>query len=227
MSKSKAPPPHRLLPIRVVQLHGKLLAASVIGAAVIPLIPGDLSLTSRSLIGWDTGVAIYLILTFSMMLRTDVERIRKRAAEEDAGAFAVLLLSIAATLTSLIAIVFELGAYKQATDGDAAVHVLLAIGTILLSWTFVHTMFSFHYAHEYYGEGRDGVIGGLKFPDDPNPDYRDFMYFSLVIGMTSQVSDVAVTSKVIRRMAAVHGVLSFFFNLTVLALTVNMVSGLI
>jgi uncharacterized membrane protein len=105
--------------------------------------------------------------------------------------------------------------------------VPLAMGTILLSWTFVHMIFSFHYAHEYYGERRDGKIGGLRFPDDPKPDYRDFLYFSLVIGMTSQVSDVAVTSKVIRRLAAVHGVLSFFFNLTVLALTVNMVSSLI
>ena len=92
---------------------------------------------------------------------------------------------------------------------------------------FVHTIFSFHYAHEYYGERGDGKIGGLRFPDDREPDYRDFLYFSLVIGMTSQVSDVAITSKIIRRVTAVHGVLSFFFNLVVLALTVNMVASLI
>jgi uncharacterized membrane protein len=91
----------------------------------------------------------------------------------------------------------------------------------------MHSIFSFHYAHEYYGERRDGAIGGLNFPDDKAPDYLDFLYFSLVIGMTSQVSDVAISSKAIRRMAAIHGVLSFFFNLTVLALTVNMVSNLI
>jgi len=227
MAKSKSKPPHRLLPVRVVQLHGKLLAAAVIGAAVVPLIPGALGLPARSLIGWDVGVALYLVLTFTMIRRADVESIRKRAAEEDEGAFAILLLSIVATAASLIAIVFELGASKHAAGEAAVVHMLLAMGTILLSWTFVHTMFSFHYAHEYYGERRDGKIGGLRFPDDPRPDYRDFLYFSLVIGMTSQVSDVAVTSKVIRRMAAVHGVLSFFFNLTVLALTVNMVSSLI
>ena len=101
------------------------------------------------------------------------------------------------------------------------------MATILLSWAFVHTIFSLHYAHEYYGERRDGKIGGLNFPGDQEPDYWDFLYFSLVIGMTSQVSDVAITSKVIRRMVAIHGVLSFFFNLTVLALTVNMVSNLI
>jgi uncharacterized membrane protein len=103
----------------------------------------------------------------------------------------------------------------------------MAVATILLSWLFVHTMFSLHYAHEYYGERRDGKIGGLRFPHDDKPDYRDFLYFSLVIGMTSQVSDVAIESKVLRRVAAIHGVLSFFFNLVVLALTVNMVSNLI
>ena len=105
--------------------------------------------------------------------------------------------------------------------------MLLATATILLSWAFIHTIFSIHYAHEYYGERRDGKIGGLKFPGDPQPDYWDFLYFSLVIGMTSQVSDVQVTSKVLRRVFSMHGVLSFFFNLTLLALTVNMVSNLI
>lgn len=227
MAMSKAKPPHRPLPVRVVQLHGKLLAAAVIGAAVAALLPGGMRLTTRGLLGWDLGVALYIVLTFAMMRRADVDSIRKRATQEDEGALAILLLSIVATVASLAAIVFELGASKQAPSGAAFVHVLLATGTILLSWIFVHTMFSFHYAHEYYGERRDGKIGGLKFPDDPKPDYRDFLYFSLVIGMTSQVSDVAVTSKIIRRLAAVHGVLSFFFNLTVLALTVNMVSNLI
>ncbi|MEI9804579.1 MAG: DUF1345 domain-containing protein [Pseudolabrys sp.] len=110
---------------------------------------------------------------------------------------------------------------------DAAAHSLLAMVTILVSWAFVHTIFTLHYAHEYYGERRDGIIGGLEFPGDKVPDYWDFLYFSMVIAMTSQVSDVNITSKVIRRLATVHGVLSFFFNLTVLALTVNMISNLI
>jgi uncharacterized membrane protein len=105
--------------------------------------------------------------------------------------------------------------------------VTLTILTIVLSWSFVHTIFAFHYAHEYYGKGRDDMIGGLDFPSDKAPDYSDFLYFSLVIGMTSQVSDVQITSKVIRRMVSMHGVLAFFFNLVVLALTVNVVANLI
>lgn len=228
MTTGKIRLPLRTLPVRIVKLHGKLAIAAVVGAAVALLLtPTSLRLATQLLVGWNAAVAVDLILAFSMMRRADVAHIKRRAAEADEGAFVILLLSIGATLASLVAIVFELGASKQAQGAEAALHVLLATATILLSWTFVHTIFSFHYAHEYYGERRDGAIGGLKFPDDDKPNYRDFLYFALVIGMTSQVSDVAITSKVIRRMAAVHGVLSFFFNLTVLALTVNMVSNLI
>ena len=216
------------LPIRVARLHAKLMIAAAVGVVVaFALTPFEVHRMARVLIGWDSCVAVYLVLTFAMMWRADVARIRKRAAEQDEGAYVILPLSIAATFASLIAIVFALGATTQNGQDNSALPVLLTVATILLSWTFVHTIFSFHYAHEYYGERGDGKLGGLKFPDDKKPDYRDFLYFSLVIGMTSQVSDVAITSKVIRRMAAVHGVLSFFFNLVVLALTVNMVSNLL
>ncbi len=228
--KKSSPPPARLrpLPIRIARLHAKLAIAAVAGIAfTIILWPFGLRPTAHALVGWDVGVAIYLVLTYAMMWRADVERIRKRAAEQDEGAYAILLLSIVATFASLIAIVFALGGSKQGQHGPDIMQVLLAVATILLSWTFVHTIFSFHYAHEYYGERGDGRIGGLNFPDDKKPDYRDFLYFSLVIGMTSQVSDVSISSKLIRRIAAIHGVLSFFFNLVVLALTVNMVSNLI
>jgi uncharacterized membrane protein len=225
-AKTKAKPvPTKPLPIRFVNLHGKLIVAVIVGLAIALLAPLPLRATARALAGWDIGLVVYLALTYAMMWRTDVETIRKRAAKQDEGAVAILILSIAATLTSLGAIVLELGGMKQ--GGETGIHVLLAVATILLSWAFVHTIFTFHYAHEYHGRRRDDAIGGLVFPHDSEPDYRDFLYFSLVIGMTSQTSDVNICSKVIRRMAAVHGVLSFFFNLTVLALTVNMLSNLI
>ena len=166
-------------------------------------------------------------MMFQLIWRCDIAHLRRRASEQDEGAFAILMLSMAATLASLVAIVFELGGSKQVSHELAVIHVLLAMATNLLSWAFMHTIFSLHYAHEYYGEGRDKKLGGLNFPGDNDPDYWDFLYFSLVIGMTSQVSDVAITSRVIRRVAAIHGVLSFFFNLTVLALTVNMISNLL
>ena len=227
MAKKKIPAPLRPMPIRVVKLHPYFFIGCLIGIGVAALMPTSVSLTTRLLAGWDIGVAIYLVLIQWLMLRCNVDRIRRRAAEQDEGAFAILLLTIVATMASLIAIVVELGGLKQAQPSAAVTQVMLAGATILLSWAFVHTIFAIHYAHEYYGERRDGKIGGLMFPDDKSPDYWDFLYFSLVIGMTSQVSDVQVTSKVIRRIVSMHGVLSFFFNLTVLALTVNMVSNLI
>jgi uncharacterized membrane protein len=209
--------------LRFVRLHSRLLIAVIVGIAVAA-IPFSLRTPSRILIGWDIGIALYLGLIHFTMSRCDIDRIKRRAAEQDEGAIAILFMSAAATLASLVAIVFELGAAKQ---GGSIASAVLAGATIVLSWSFVHTIFALHYAHEYYGERRDGVIGGLNFPEDTRPDYWDFLYFSVVIGMTSQVSDVAITSKSIRRLAAVHGVLSFFFNVSVLALTVNMVSNAI
>jgi len=220
-------PPLRPMPIRVAKLHARLIIAALIGIAISVITPGNWRMTTQLLAGWNVGVAIYLVLMQSMFMRCGIDRIRKRASEQDEGAFAILLLTIVATIASLVAIVFELGGIKQATPSHAVSQVLLATCTILLSWAFIHTIFSIHYAHEYYGERRDKKLGGLKFPGDAKPDYWDFLYFSLVIAMTSQVSDVAVTSKVIRQVVTMHGVLSFFFNLTVLALTVNMVSNLI
>lgn len=210
---------------RFVRLHSRLLIAVIVGI-VVAAIPLTLAAPTRILLGWNLGVVLYLGLVQFTMARCDIDRIKRRAAEQDEGAFAILVLSMAATLASLVAIVFELGAAKQGVN-HSVWSPALAGATILLSWAFVHTIFALHYAHEYYGERRDGVIGGLSFPEDKRPDYWDFMYFSLVIGMTSQVSDVAVTSKSIRRIAMMHGVLSFFFNVSVLALTVNMVSNAI
>jgi uncharacterized membrane protein len=215
----------RPLPVRVAALHAKLMIAVVVGVAAAFYSPPSSHWPTRMLIGWDIGVALYLITTCTMFWRADVGRLRNRAREQDEGEFVILLLSLGATVASFAAIVIELGGAKQ--SGHVAIAALLCASTILLSWSFVHTIFSLHYAHEYYGERRDGKIGGLDFPGSEEPDYWDFLYFSLVIGMTSQVSDVQVTSKIIRRAVSVHGVLSFFFNLTVLALTVNMLSNLI
>lgn len=225
MTKDKSTTIQPPLPVRFYRLHGKLLIAALIGVLIaMSLMMFEMRPVVRALIGWDTTIAVYLALTYAMIWRTPVERIRKRAAEQDEGAQFILVLSIVATFASLGAVMLALIGSKQA---GASTGVILAVATILLSWTFVHTIFTFHYAHEYYGERRDGIIGGLTFPEDPNPDYRDFLYFSLVIGMTSQVSDVQVSSKVIRRTVAIHGVLSFFFNLVVLALTVNMIAALL
>jgi uncharacterized membrane protein len=99
--------------------------------------------------------------------------------------------------------------------------------TIALSWAAVHTTFALHYAHDYY---RGSKPGGLQFPsgdDHDHADYWDFIYFSFVIGMTAQVSDVGITDKTIRRTATVHGIISFVFNTALVALMVNIAASAI
>lgn len=211
--------------VRLMRLHARLLISVAVGLAVmLALAATGWRPATKILVGWDIGVALYLVLVYWMMAHASVSHIRRRAAMQDEGAFALLVLTAAAASASLVAVIVEVGGAK---NGDAWGGLALGMSTLLLSWLFLHTIYALHYAHEYYGEGRDAQIGGLEFPGDQNPDHWDFLYFSFVIAMTSQVSDVQITSKVIRRLVNVHGVLSFFFNVVLLALTINMVSGVI
>jgi uncharacterized membrane protein len=188
---------------------------------IIVALPGDWRWATRFLIGWDIGVAVYLVAAFVAMADCDVGHIRRRAALMDEGRIAIPTLTAGAALASLAAIVMEL--INKETTHDPW-HLVLAIATLALSWALTHTIFALHYAHEFYAENRY-ENGGLAFPGKAAPDYWDFLYFSLVIGMTSQVSDVAVTAKAIRRTVMAHGVVSFFFNATLLALVVNIAAS--
>jgi len=220
------PPIRRCLPrfVRILRARPRLMLSTVVGIAIAALLPATWRLSTRALIGWDVGVAVYLIAAGLMVGRADIGRIRRRAALHDEGQFAVLGLTVAAALASLGAILAELG--SGAPGGARPSGALwLATATIVLSWMFVHAIFALHYAHEFYAEHRPQGGGGLAFPGGEEPDYWDFLYFSLVIGMTSQVSDVGVTSRRIRRTVTAHGVISFVFNATLIALTVNIAAS--
>ena len=208
--------------IRVARGHKRLWVAVAVGLAVYALFPGEWPRVTRMLMAWDIAVAAYLIWTFAAMAGTPAAQIRRQSAAQDEGAIALMVLSIAAAMISLGAIFFELAAGKE---GPGLWPHVRAIATVILSWAFIHTIFALHYAHDFYGAGQRAH--GLKFPDDDKPDYWDFVYFSFVIGMTFQVSDVQVTNKWIRRSVVAHGVLSFFFTTTVVALTVNMAANAI
>jgi uncharacterized membrane protein len=198
-----------------------LLLSSGFGATVaLTLIALPWRLSTRIIVGWDAGVALYLALVYLVMAHGSIAEIRRRAAINDEGAIALLVLTAAAALASLVAVLAELG------HSPGPYQIALSIATILLSWTFMHTMFALHYLHEFYGQGADDRLGGLVFPGSEDPDYGDFLYYSLVVAMTAQVSDIQITSKTIRRLTTLHGAISFFFNATVLALTVNIVSSL-
>lgn len=206
---------------RFRQLHSRLLVSIACGALVVlALMAVPLRMTTRLLVGWDAGLVLYLMFVFRTMAHSTVDNIRRRAALLDEGAIALLVLTTAAALASLVAVVAELG------HAPSWQRIVMGVITILLSWTFMHLIFALHYAHEYYGAGADDRVGGLVFPGDEDPDYWDFVYYSFVVAMTAQVSDVQITSKAIRRLSTAHGVVAFFFNATVLALTVNIVSGL-
>ena len=209
--------------VRFARGHVRLWTSAAVGIAVYVLLPADWNIETRLLVGWDIGVLFYLIAAAAMMARSPVGEIRKHADAQDEGAFALMLLAVTASVASLGAIFAELAAARNASPGFGPYAV--AIGTVILSWMFTHTIFALHYAYEFYGEGERA--NGLKFPDGSRPDYWDFIYFSFVIGMTFQVSDVAITNKWIRHSVTAHGVLSFFFNATVIALAVSMAANAI
>ncbi len=209
--------------VRIILARPRLFIAAAIAVIVPFIVPGQ-SLTTRLLIGWDIGVVFYFAAVSQLLAMGGVEYLRKRAASEDEGRIGVLVLTALASLTSLGAIVALLGG-TQAGE-RAPMQLALATVTILLSWAFIHVIFAVHYANEYYGAQRRKTEA-LAFPKDDAPDYWDFLYFSFVIGMTSQVSDVAVASKPVRRTALAHGIVSFLFNVTLLALIVNIAASVI
>lgn len=216
--------------LRIARARPQLVISAAVGIVVTAVLPAltDWRLAPCVLGGWDIATAVYLALAFHMMARSDVHGIRQRAARQDEGQFAILVLIVAAALASLAAIFALLGTSAGPHAGRQPLHLVLATLTIVLSWAFIHTIFALHYAHEFYDEN-GGRGGGLAFPGSGDaPDYWDFVYFAFVIGMTSQVSDVGVTSRRIRRTVAAHGVVSFVFNVALLALAVNIAaSGLL
>jgi uncharacterized membrane protein len=209
--------------IRVGVAHKRLFISAVLGLITMLVLPA--TLITRTLIGWDVGVLIYLVAAAVVMTQcSSASAMQSNAAAQDEGAWAILVLTAAAGLASLIAIFAELAAIER-TDPHYGIYVTLAIGTVVLSWTFIHTIFALHYAHEFYGTGEHK--NGLHFPGDAAPDYWDFIYFSFVVGMTFQVSDVAVMHKMVRRTVVAHGALSFFFTTAVVAMAVNIAASII
>ena len=187
-----------IMPVRLARLHVRLLISIAVGLAVtLGLGVTDWSMATRLLLGWDMGVVLYLLLVYQLMITCGIDEIRRRASEDDEGALALLILTGVSGLAIMGAIIAELGIAKVAGQPRSGYGVAIAMVTIVASWAFVHTIFALHYAHEYYGERGDHAIGG-GVPAGRRP-IVGLSYFSLVIAMTSQVSDVVITSKVIRR----------------------------
>jgi len=187
-----------------------------------------LRLATCALLAWNTGTLIYLCLSLNTMLDPSLDTIQRRAALHDDGEVVILLFSVLAAISSLIAIIAELATAKSGGDAMRAFHIGLSALTLLTSWSFIHTAFAFHYAHGYYADSSLGKTPCLIFPGNtPAPPYTDFLYFSFIIGTSGQTADIGLASPAIRRIGLLHCVLAYLFNATVLALTINIAASLI
>ena len=226
MEAANAPSPLRHVLIRI-----RLFSSFAIGLLLYFLLPAAMTVPTRLLIAWNVAILAYLVLVGFMMARATHESMRRRAQMLDEGRGAVLILSMLAALSSLAAVVFELFNLRQAPGDVVALHIGLSVATILTSWTFVHVIFTEHYAHAFYfrddgtAEGARGK--GLHFPGQPTPDYLDFLYFSFTIGVANQTADTEIVSRGMRLLVLIHSVISYFFNTTILALTINIAASML
>ena len=214
---------------RIVTSRRRLFIGLACGLVALPLLPADTIPATRSLLAWDIGVSVFLVLVMVLFLTEDHRKMAADAAAQEEGEWTIFALMVAAVAISTVAIAQEFGASSELKGAAKLFHVGLVAVTLLLTWLMLQATFALRYAHEYYEVSGDGlkVDGGLTFPGEEHPDYMDFLYFSLVLGMTFQVSDVEITSRKLRRLASLHGFLGFVFNTVILALTVNIAAGLL
>jgi uncharacterized membrane protein len=211
--------------------HHRFFAAGLLSALAYLALLGHVAFASQLVAAWNVFTLAMIALAWIVISTRDPYEVRRHAWQQDGSATFLFVVVVTAATVSLFAVFLLLGSSKNLSPGLLALHVGLSMSAIALSWTLVHTLFALRYAHFYYREAhkvaRDKIEGGLTFPDDANPDYLDFAYFSFVIGMTCQVSDVQISSKALRRLATVHGLISFAFNTAILAMFVNILAGLI
>jgi len=213
----------------------RLYAGVTTGIAVyvMLLFVSSMSARLRFILAWDIGVLVALVAMFIGLRKASPDRMRTIAARQIIGKWTVLALTVFAATASLVAIAAEVPLIKIATELEQSARVTLVVVTILLSWALINTIFALHYAHDYYsrgtaaGEGQTTQEKCLLFPGTRPPSYGDFIYFSFTIGMTFQVSDVQIADPAVRRLAIAHGIISFFYTTVILALTVNLVAGIL
>lgn len=207
-----------------------LAAAAGVGAAAAALLglaptPPDPIL--RLVAGFDVAALVFMGVALWRMTRSDVERIRQVAARRDEGRGLILGVVVVACAASLAAVAVGMNPGRRDGGIGEILRVLLAGGSVAISWFLVQLVFALHYAHEYYDEGGGEAGGGLAFPGGEAPDYWDFLHFALVLGAASQTADISFTTRRMRRIGTVHTLVAFVFNTAVLALAINLMASLI
>jgi uncharacterized membrane protein len=209
------------------------LAISLLAAGLVWFgLRGRVQPSTQSIATWDVFALCVLVLAWLTIITTPRHKLRSRAQQQDVSRTVIFVFVVLAACAGLFAVGFLFFANKSAQRSHIILHLLMSLIAVVSSWLLVHTVFGLRYAHTYYGDpdgpaGPRQHAGGLDFPGGRPPDYMDFAYFSFVIGMTFQVSDVQITSRKLRQLVLLHGMLSFGFNTVILALTINTVSTLL
>ena len=206
----------------------RLWTAIALGALTLVLLPETFSnhAGTRFLIAWNVCVFTYLAFALQMMQSSDSDHITRRAIKQHEGRFMVLAVVITGAVSVLVAITSQLGPIKDANYMVKVWHVALTVLTVLSTWLFIHTLFAMHYAHDFYLARAHQQTDPIQFPGEDQPDYGDFLYAACIIGTSGQTADVSFASRPIRRVCLLHCTFSFFFNTTILALTINIAAGL-
>jgi uncharacterized membrane protein len=220
---------HETTPILALRSRPRLVVCTLLGTITWVLLPQFMTLhaATRMIVGWNAGAGLYLLLAAFMMFGSTHERMRLRALKQDDGKKAILAMVVISAIVCLGTIILELSVARDDHGALRIIHIALAAITVFTSWAFTQVMFALHYAHDYYVQVERGQPGGLEFPGGHAPDYSDFLYFACVIGTSGQTADVSFTSRSMRRTGLLHCVLAFFFNTTLVALTINIASGLV
>lgn len=213
---------------KIIIGHFRTFLALAVMLLAWPLTPPSLGGLTRAVIAWDAGLIVFLLLAGHLFLTSTAEQMPREAEAQEEGQWTIFWVTTFATAASFAALTHEFSALKKGPGEHSAWRVGLVGGTLVLSWLFAHTMFALRYAHEWYdGDGQGGPRKGLAFPGDEMPDYLDFTYFAMVLGMTFQVSDVQITARRLRRLALLHGLVSFLYSTVIIALTVNIAASLL
>jgi len=204
----------------------RLIYGLLAGLALLAL-PLPMGWQLRGLVGWCLGVTVYLLLAWWLCIRFDAKRTRERAQAQDEPSVVIFLLLLLATLACVMAIALLMQDVKDAPRHQRIFLIVLFMVALGTTWLFMQALFAFHYAHRFYQEElrKEPDGAGLEFPGKLAPDYFDFLYFSHAVGMTSQVSDVQVTSREMRQITLAHSLLSFAFNIVILALSINVIAS--
>ena len=229
---ARKPRKHRPMVIGAFLARPRLLVSFAVGLAVW-LACASLTRfqwSTSAIFGWDATALVFIVALIAFMIGKSPADIRRQASSQDQGQGVILAVVILAAAVSIAAVGVELSTARGGHGLEQAGRVALAFGTVAASWFMVHLIFALHYAHEYYAPEAEptgkAVAGGLAFPGGEEPDYWDFVHFSTVIGVAAQTADIAFTSKPLRRIGTIHGIVAFTFNTVVLALTINLLAGL-